>query len=778
MADNRSALLPEPSIPPITWNGRAVTPSYITDLFARNWKLARWRTANIKRALEFRRLALRVQVDKALMKDHPELGWVVSVMSERTTLEREQIARVVAALPRLNRESLGDLDRDDRYAEEYERYMQDWTEQNVPRKEFGVKGVEDGEYGVVILPTELDMDGEPDFYDRLDERAYKALDADKRGDYKKIAGDTKGRYGKHDASGNLLPSSKWGTNKAGQAYDEAKKSGKSDTWNAEQKKLHDAHDKARDRYLLKQDAVNVRIIPALDCVAVWKRGSGKNRFELAGLIERSLISIEEAFEAEYGWLGLGNRLMTPRGFEESRSSNLTDEYYLYTAYLTSKDKDKCEHPLIISCLGMKGGGGVGTWSISPTYSSGTVGDKNSVTVIDLYKTHGLTGPFWGYFGGMATGDDSPHHRFQPWMFPFIDQVMAIEGTTTQARIAVSLNATTGYSYKPDAALGDVDDETIIETGINGKRRLRPPVLAKPGQIVTNAGDITPQMTASVSPDLWRQLSDEKASLLQNTSTERPSQASGNALVQAETIASVNQVQVRDGVAAATKFAAERAAMIFNALAVKRQVFWPLATTKKPAIGPEGKDRPGRTVSRFDPDWLGDEVNFSLTASYPSEENLARIDLESKLQAMGLASFKDVQDARGKEDWFEVLIEIAKDRIRNMPESMALLDQRVAEITGNRKLLKILRLKAAQQMVDGGVPGMAAGMPAAMLNRGPQPPQGSPPPGGGSPPPGAGAPAGVGTASDSRGGIQQGQMNTARAQQQVQAAVQGAPGQAA
>lgn len=742
-ADYQDSVLAEPTLKPITWRGQDVTSSRVVEIFGRNWEMAAWRNANVIQARGSRRKELTVALSPTWAAKNPEVAkWAKTVMSERQTIEREQIARVNAVLPTFNREALDHKKLSDDEAGECERYMNEWRQQKLDQEEFGVKGVEDGEWGLTIVPAKDDMGGRPDFYDRITEEAYKKLPHNDRKEYQKDSGDTRGRYARMGEDGHKSPHQKWDRNAAGKSRKDA-----GDDFTRDDKKSEDAHTAALDQYLLQHDASTVRLIPALDCVPIYSRGTGKERFKLIAIIERSLVSIEEALEMKLGWVGMGNRAMIPRGYRENRSTGQNGDYYLYTLHTTSTDDEGIEHPLMFYCLG-----GYGTWSTGAA-SSGKPDDKKSVAMIDLFQTHGLSGRYFGYFGGMRTGDDEPLYRFQPWMYPFIDAILSLEGGTTALKALIGTSAYPWWNYKPDAALGALDDESLMETGADGKRVLRKPQTGRPGEVVTNPGDMIPQQPAMASPDAWRMNQSEVIALQQNTATERPNAASGNAIAMSETLAQVNQAQVRKGMSDATQFAGECHLKILDAAHERWEVDWPLNTTMKRSAGVvTGSTRGSTKVARFDPAWLGDgEVkNYKLSVVMPKEANLARIDLTRSLKLDGLATFADVQDDRGKEDSQEVRLEIAKDQLWEDPVNKILYQQRVAQITGNKKAQAILKLKADQLMGGGDDQGLPDGVPKQLLGGNKQP-QG----GGGN---------GASSVTAQRAGIQGGQVGTATAQQ--------------
>lgn len=743
----KDSVLSEPRDPAISWKGEEVTSSRVVDIFTRNWEMAAWRNANVIQARDFRRKTLKVTLAQSWVNRYPDVAkWALHTMMERQTIEREQIARVNAVLPTFNREALDHKKLSDDEAGECERYINEWRQQKLDQEEFGVKGVEDGEFGLVVTPAKDDMGGRPDFYDRISEEAYKKLPHNDRKAYKKDSADTRGRYARMDDDGHKVPHKKWDRDASGKSRKEA-----GDDFTRNDKKSEDAHSAALDQYLLQHDPDTTRLIPALDCVPIYTRGTGKDRFKLIAIIERALVSIEEALEMNFGWTGMGNRAMIPRGYRANRSTGQNGDFYLYTLHTTSTDDEGIEHPLMFYCLG-----GYGTWSTGSA-SAGKPDEKKSVAMIDLYKTHGLKGRFFGYFGGMRTGDDEPLYRYQPWMFPFIDAILSLEGGTTALKATIGTSAYPWWNYKPDAALAAADDESIMETGPNNTRVLRRPKVGRPGEVVTNAGDITPQQPAQVSPDAWRMNQSEVIALQQNTATERPNGASGNAIAMSETLAQVNQAQVRKGMSDATKFAGERHLMILDAAYEKWGVAWPLNTTMKRAAGvATGSTRGSTKVARFNPAWLGDGdvKNYKLSVTTPTEENLARVDLTRSLYKDRLASFADVQADRGKEDSMEVRLEIAKDMLWEDPANQILFAQRVAEITQNKKMQAILKLKADQLMGGGDEQGLPDGVPKQLLQR-----QGSQSQGGGG---------GASSVTAQRAGIQGGQLGTDTATQALTA----------
>ena len=375
-------------------------------------------------------------------------------------------------------------------------------------------------------------------------------------------------------------------------------------------------------------------------------------------------------------------------------------------------------------------------------------------MIDLFEEYawkdeqgrqcGLEGPLWSYHGGLHTEDDDPAYYWQPYVLPFYDLIRGLEGMGTAKRAAISVQAFTGHFSRPDARLAEVAPEAFLEQDGETLKRDRIP---RSGEIEPTTNEIFPAQQAQVGPDAWRQEQQDLLMLEQATAVDQASNASGNAMIVGETLAKVAQRHTRDGALDALVSAGEKHLRILEAIYQCYGIRWPLQTVGKKPVGHTIKT--GRVISEYDPGWIGDG-NYILMAEYPEEENLARIDLERSLYKDGVGTFDAVQKARGESDTLAVRKDVAKDRLWNQPSTDLMLQKQVAQQSGNRQLMEIVRLQEAQLMSQAQISGPGeGGIPAAALRR-----QGEQMGGGGY----TGS-----SASSIRGGIQAGQVGTATAQ---------------
>jgi len=728
----RSALIPAPAGPAITYRREKLSPGLIIRL----WRSGHSQRKNSReRILKVRSMRRKehdslIQLSPSWVRQNPEAAsWARKTLHERVTLERDMIARVGAVEPEFACEPLGFLEQDDQYAEEKEAYLNEWRLRNVPVQAFNGKAVEDGEFGVAVLPVDVDMDGCPDFFDMLDQRAYDAMPEELRKEYKPDDADRRGRYVRTDKDGKKVKNPKFD-----KGTDDASRK---------------AHDDAVQRYLLGKQASAVRLIPALDCVPIFTRGRGRNRWELTALVERTLYYAEELLEQGTGWSGMGDRKLIPMAYAADGSSmrvtsseqGVNGQFYLYTAYLLCEDEDGRKRPVVTWTVG-----GASTWDSNAVNPD----ESESVGLIDLYERYKLPdgscpaldgAPLWSYHGGLHTEDDDPDHYWSPWMWPLYDLIKSIEGNATAISAATAVNAFTGHLYRPDAKLAELSDEAFLEQDGELKKPRQP----RSGEMEPAAGDVIPFAQASVGADAWRLMAADQQSLLMAVASDQPAGAgaSGHAQVVNETLAKVGKRHVREGVLEAVVSCGEKQLRILKAIADKYDVRWPLQTVREKPVGQLGESRKGAEPLVFNPEWIGDGnyQNYLLAAEYPVEENLARIDLERSLAKDGFGSFRDVQKARGKSDARRERIEVLKDQLLADPEYMLSFKLGIGQGRGDRRMVqRVKALQAEAKLAQAAVPGASNGVPTAALRRM------------GERPPGGGGSNGPGVAASSRGGI--------------------------
>jgi hypothetical protein len=703
--------MPDSDVQPLSYLGKPVSSTRLVELYTnaeQRYGGKDGRTDRIKRAQALRRGSLRVTLDPSFLKEHPEIDpqSVVSILPEREGYERDLIAKAGAIEPTISREPLDVTDTAQDQAEEYESYMRDVAsdeEHGVPYQTFIEKFTEDGEGAVVVLPADLDADGIPDFYDRLTERAVAQLEDDQKKLYSPDENDRRGRYVKRDSQGRRQYNATYNRDRRGRDRSRAESEDGKGSFTRDHAQSEKAHEAAVRRYLLGHSASTFRFIPALDCYPLLERGNGRQRFRVAGLVERAAFSREQLVEKQYGWAQVGNRLIVPQGIKMAWSGT-RDSLYLYTAYLLCRDDDGIEHPCIFYTIG----GASTWWDGMPADDTGTA---DQVAVIDLYAERKLRGRFWHYDFGLHTSDDDPNYYGRPAIWPFLPRILNIEGMETAAHVTVDLNSYTGHYYRPDPAILQADPEAVVETATHTLRRPKRP---GPGQIEPYAGDVVPFNQARIGDDHWRLDAEYKLGLKEAMAVDTIKGESGNAMLVSSSQGQTAKRHIREAALRCYKFCLEADARIRLSAHKCHDVKWPILTTRERPVGHEVRSR--YVAVEFNPDWLGEDENPRLIVDYGQEFNLAKVDLEINAMLKGAGSLKRVAEALGEDDLQSFIVEIQKDRRRNSPQYQQYLDSLVDSLQSNKLRQQVTDLQNAGEMTKLGVPGANNGIPTAILQR--------------------------------------------------------------
>lgn len=743
MPDDQKSIIPESIDPPITWEGKRLTPKRIIETWQRNGPegLMKPFHAEVRRARDFRRGTLARKIAESWALKNPEAAASApSKLPQRRTLEQDLKARIGAVEPAFIRKALGDLERDGINAEACEDYLNEWrtSEFGVPYQTYNAKAVEDGGYLRVRIPALLDLEGRPDFFERLTERAYGKLSDDDKKAYKEDRAFKRKPYVRAGEDGKPKPSERWDRDAGGRTRKQA-----SSDFERHDDKSRDAHDKAVQYYLLQRPASTAQVYGGLDVAPIFKRGIGREQSELAAAVIRQLVSVEDALAMDYGWKGMSGRLLVPRGSSDTNTVGRDGCYYLYTMLLCSKDEDGHERPLIVYTLG-----GHGT-----TYGMGGAepSDRDAVGLIDLYDELGIEGPLWSWHWGLRTSDDEPAYRGRPYISDIADLILAIEGEEMAIRAAAQVSAFTGHIENLSRALsGPQADQVLAAVVEEGGKSLKKPKIPPPGDIEPSMGDIEPFQQASVGGDAWRVLASDRQALLEATAVDQAASSpgsSGHAIVVGETLAKVAKKDIRDSSLEATRRDGEDQLTILAAIERTCGIRWPIQKVEEPPAGEVTESNPRYTVAEFDPDWIGDGQFTRLAAEYPDEENLAALDLEAALADRDYSHFENVMRKKGVTDPEREWLKVLKWKMRRHPLYLETVMLGLAQRRGDKAMVEILKsLQAQQKITQAGVPGAANGVPTSALKRmgeaGPQQ-QGGPT-----------------AASSSRGGEKAGEMRTA------------------
>lgn len=645
--------------------------------------------------------------------------FVQSLLPERRTLERSVKASVSAVEPQISRAATGDTADDDTNAEWGEFFLNELRTRRFPAKQCFGKGVEDGEYAFVVIPDAATMDGQPLYEDTITAARYKALKPAERKQYipygvnrtgaeprryVKLAGawsDSTPREGRNpeydrDASGR----------RRDDKYYAQSKGTDRPSFKRDEDKSAAAFDEAQRRYRAAHLPITAMVLPALDVAPILVRSKDGEHWALKAMVTRQLLAREEAISQGYRWRGMGDRLLIPQGFDANRMSGQRGMFYLYQMYMTEYDDDGRCHPLILSTvLGVNG------------QTREADASESNVDVLDLWDEWGIDVPPWDYCGGMSTEDDDAAFAYEPWLFPFINRILKIEGVETVTDMAMWENANTGYLQEPNPQFSD---DVLLDSG--GNLRVTP--IPDPGEVVQSTGPVHPFAEQRVNPDFRYREQTLRESLAAQTQSEQAggdAGASGHQLVIQHTLSVVAKDDIRAGVLRACRLFVRVSARILDALA-ERGINWPIESSEDRPIG-------SKTVSKgslieWSRDWLDGAYEF--TVEYPSEANPVEISLAEQAWVNGSGTWEALQKAKGNNDAESERLKVAEDDFWKRDYGKALLDLRVAELRQDKTAQKIAKLRADKALAATGLPGMEGGVPMGLLGGGgaqsPQTPQ--------------------------------------------------------
>lgn len=738
-----------PERAPISWRGTEVTPAALRDIWRQADRALKDRTKRIEDTRAFRRKDRKtlVRVDPGWARLNPEAAALAQLtLPQRVTLERDLIARVGSSNTVYTREALGFNEGDVEDAELAASYLNEWKLRCVPSKAFAGKAIEDSEFGRVTLPCDLDLlSSAPDYFEYIADGDYERLEPDEKTRYARDEDDARGRRVRREEDGARAVRARYRPRPLTDDEERLEPDEKNAARDARAEEARRKHEDDVTQYILRKnlDASATRLIPALDCRPILRRGTRTERYEVVGLVERVLYDPWELLEAHYRWDNRVDRLLTPRAAEDgggaSRGGDVGHggQLYLYTLYVDIDDDDGRCRPMIFSCVG-----GAGTWYAG----SDGADDPDAVACIDLYEEYKIEGPnhrLWSYHFGLHTEDDDPNHYGQPYLWALLDHLKAMEGMLGATRSTVALTSYTGHVFEPNA---DLPDEATLESDAS----LRVPEVPPPGAIVPAAGKVMPFQQARIGADAWRLAEMDRVALAEVTAIDSVpggSGPSGHALLVAQTLGTIAKRQARECVLAADVACAEAHLRILAGIHDKWEIKWPIRTTQERPV--KGQPRSAAAPARFDPDWVRDG-QFNVAAVWPNEANLAMVDLLATLKERGLSNFDAVQSALGEQDASTERRKVLKDRYFDHPVVQTSSVLKIAQAIGDQEVVRMLtELQQQGEISKAGVPGLENGVPTAALPRG----------GGGST-----------VASSVRGGVEGAQQQGDRMQQDARAAL--------
>jgi hypothetical protein len=722
MADTEYAgsVLSRPTQEPIKWDGKAITPRRLVEIWTtaasdmKPWHDEVTRTEGLRRGTLVRKIA------ESWSNKHPEAAKAAVVrIPQRRTLESDLKARLSAVEPTFIRNAIGDRETDIKDAQAYEDYLNEWatSEYGIPYTTFLDLGVEVGGYLRVRVPAMADMEGRPDFFERISAKAHAALTAEERATYKKDGNKRRSKpYVKIDENDNPVPAKLYRDQIDNESPDDKKlpPMRRAERKQARTAKAEADHDEAVQRYLLDRPASTAQVYGGLDVAPIFKRGIGREQAVLAAAITRQLVSVEEAIEAGYGWKGMGGRLLVPKGDSETNTVGRNGAYYLYQMFVCIRDEEHdCERPLILYTLGGKG----------TSVDGADPGDDNAVGVIDLYDEYGLTGPFWSWHTGLKTRDRNPAYRQRPYLSDLVDLVLGIEGQEAAIRGTAQVVSFTGHVEVLGNALRGPNAtevlEATVETGATGKQ-LKKFVAPQPGETTTSIGEIQPFQQTQIGRDAYQILASDRQALAEAIAVDQAASApgsSGRAIVVGETLAKVAKKDIRDEALEAWRRDGEDQSRILTAIERLHKIKWPIQKVEPPPsdAGPDAREK--YTVAEWDSEWVADGRFTRLKAEYPEEFNLAALDEEAALAERGFSHLGNVLKKKGITDPLQEWQDILEWRMRQNPVYEQKVMLGVAQRRGDRTMEEIIKqLQAQQKLSEAGVPGASNGVPTSATRR--------------------------------------------------------------
>ncbi len=681
-----------------------LTPRHILTLWQSGAERLRPSREKIDLCQQVRRFATGPEVDIDWRREWGDdvADYVELALPERSSITNDLENALGATEPDLERVPQGTNDRAEHDADEFELWSASAQADELGGTDFDTltgKSVEDGEYGLTILPDTADWWHVPLSIEAIDADEYEALSDKEKKDYtddpdKDGNAVKERRYVRIDKRGKAARNKEYDRDKEG------REPGDKDYKGYDKKRSEAAYTEAYERWLADHHPWVPRVIPALDVVPILTRGRGRKRWECTGLVVRTLYDRETLLEHGYEWLGRKDKrerehlpkasALLPRGFGADYAGQ-GDQLYLYEAFLMVQDTKGRPTPIVGYCVG-----GVGTWESD---SEGPA-DNESVKLINLCERYGLPRvPFWTYSWGMHhAGEDDPAHYGIPVLWPVIPLLMALETHLIAHNAHAVENAYGGHVTTPNP---DIRPEAYLEgENLDRLKNFRKP---RTGEISVMPGPVQPFAQAVASPDA-QYLETVFAQRLRMFQPDPASMggdaggASGHALVVSASLLKTAKRQIKQGIARDAEFLASRRSMMAQALWKKKGIRVPMHIVREKTISGDVKRQD--EVLPFNPRWLG-ENNHKLVANFPSEANMAEVLTEMQLAETGYSTFENVRKKAGDPSPRTTELQVFADKMKRLPE----YQQHLMYLWMLRRgqLEEAQTLKATGKLTAGGIP---------------------------------------------------------------------------
>lgn len=575
----------------------------------------------IRLCRDIRRNEAGVSIDPDWLGSEDVADWLEVALPDRQLLDINLTNALASSVPQYTRAPIGSTQTATDDADALELWGNSAVEQSVDWGSVRGTAIQEGEYGVLVLPDTAAMADVPQYMERITNEQHAKLK------------DTKGWERDDDEDGWHRPNPAYTRDAKGHAPDHPQYTKRSE------KASSKAHNDDYIDWLANHLPWTVQVISALDCVPILVRGK-KRAWECNGLIRRTLFDEEELLARKFQWKGMGSRELIPRSFDSDSTYGQGGQIYLYEAYLMLPAEDGGPpHPTIVYSVG-------GT-ETTGGHSVGDGSDRSKeASVIDLYEEYGIETKLWEYFWGSHFEDD-PDFRGMPYIWPMVPAITNMEGLLTADLAAAWQNSFGGHIMVPDQS---VPPAAYME-GEGAKAQMRTFKAPKLGEVKIAPGVVVPFQQAQTGQGarymegvLERSIREgaPDPSVLGGESGD-----SGRQMVVARDLMVAGKSQIRQAILDTAEFIAESILRISCAIIRRESV--PVAVYVNEERTVESGERAGEkkpilAAVELKERWVG--RNYRLFASFPEEGNLAEVEEEASLYERGLATFDDVQRKRG------------------------------------------------------------------------------------------------------------------------------------
>lgn len=473
-------------------------------------------------------------------------------------------------------------------ADEIETIMKATLEQSIDVTDLFGKATQDGEWGVAVVPAEVDWAAVPTY----SEEGY-SFDADDR------RPDDEG-YGGRDGA-----------------------------------RSRRAYDKDREDWLARQQYVTIDLIDPTDCAPILVRGTHGKRFEARGLVVRRLFTREDLLGRGYRCEALAqtNATLIPRG-DRGNKTGKGGKLWLYTAYLTLWDEDD---ETLVPCVAYSVAGE------TTTRRDGASGEDRAA-IIDLRKDYGIGTPMWGYYWGLHSADPDPDRIGIPFMDAYADLVLTLERMLAAGVHHAERSAYRGSWVEPGENVPAAAYTETVENQLR-LRRFDPPLS---GELVTAPGRVVPDAPPPLGTAATQMMMALQANLGQTApdpSSPAGTGASGHAMSLASGLIEAAHGDIPRGVLACYE---DLACWVLECLcAVMKTYDVPYVLDANEELPPESPGNRRFVTQRYVLTERDIGKSYKLSATWRQKPDPTSITLTMDRAARGYASVVDVLEASGE-----------------------------------------------------------------------------------------------------------------------------------